>query len=213
MILSRSRNFAHFKVANTGSTSREYWMAGLLPEDDICFLDIDDHRGADQLPLEGKPDNHMTAEQLRGALDPEEWRGLFKWAVERNPWDKVVCRFRKFQNSLNQRAGRIVGFGEFVTQRYYAKRNQPGKEVYTEWCDTDQCHRIIVDRVVLYEHTGLREVLDQLEFPEGEVPRTHKHTSRPMGDSYKPYYGGNRKLINTVRKDFEWEIDQFGYTF
>ena len=119
MIVSHAHKFVFLKTKKTAGTSIELALSELCGDDDIItpLTEIDEAqrasgRGAQNWRMHGwwgsaRPFfqrrffkftaedygfyNHMPAEQARALLnDDRAWRSYFKFAFDRNPWDRQV---------------------------------------------------------------------------------------------------------------------------
>lgn len=120
MIVSHRWKFIFIKTRKTGGTSLEIALSTLCGPDDV-ITPITPADEALRAEVGGRPPqhceippgrrslgerlwcafggraprfyNHMPAAAVRRALDPEVWSGYYKFAFERNPFDKIVSAY------------------------------------------------------------------------------------------------------------------------
>ena len=183
MIISHRHRFIYLKCRKVGSTSLEVALADLCgPDDVVTPLDgartrADPDRRINWqnhvLPRERWPlaarlkvacgmttrragvefYNHIRADRLRRMVDPAVFDGYFKFAVERNPWDREVSNYF-FQHP---RADDRPPFAEFV-RTHTARWPIDNFDIYTIG------GRIVVDRVLRHEtlEADFQAVMDRL---------------------------------------------------
>lgn len=143
--------------------------------------------------------NHIRAERARALLGDEVWSGYFKFAFERNPWDKQVS----YYHWATRGEARPPSFREFTLVQGRRVRGWP---IYAIG------DRPAVDLVGRYEtlEADLARVLDRLGIDAPvELPRA-KAGLRP-GRDWRDYYDTEtRALIGRVNKR---EIALMGYEF
>lgn len=147
--------------------------------------------------------NHMPAEAVRAEVGPEIWNSYFKFAVERNPWDKVVSKYYWDPKGKKKE----MSFRDYVTSgrgctsnfHYYSINGQ-----------------VAVDRLIRYDDLegGLGEVSERLGLPENahDVMRTigAKSGYRRTRD-YRDLY--DDELREIVATHYAREIHLLGFEF
>jgi len=228
MIYSQRHGFVFVKTQKTAGTSIEVLLSGLVGPDDVVtpvepperghearnhagrFLPIAELRAG--LPAGGalrdllaarRFYNHMPAALIRARLPRGAWEHSFTFAVERNPWDKTLSRYR----SVRARTGQPMPFDAFLRTRHFPIDHS----LYTEPKDP---RRIIVDRVIPYERLdeGLSEVLAQLGLPFEPPLAFRAKASAPVErPPYQEAYSPEQRDL--VARAFAAEIELHGYTF
>jgi len=167
--------------------------------------------------------NHMPAEEIRAALDPETWAGYLKFCVVRNPFDKVVSSFwwripARERSRLDEapfdevRAAfaRWVG-SPYVSVRARARR-KPNEHIPTDRPIVAVDGDLGVDEVIRHEtlETDMGRVCERLGVP-WEPDRLGRFKSgywtrpEPAADYY------DDATVRRVRDLFAWELETFGY--
>jgi hypothetical protein len=139
--------------------------------------------------------NHIPAKQARALLNDEgTWRRYFKFAFERNPWDRQVSayhfRYRRTDNPPS--------FASYMHRKRRAWINN--YEIYS--IDGYPC----VDFVGRYEtlEADLRKALKEIGLDFGELPRA-KTNFRKSEQNYRDYYDDEtRKIVS------EWYAPEIG---
>jgi hypothetical protein len=135
--------------------------------------------------------NHMSAAEIRNAVGPRIFDGYFKFAVERDPRDRLIS----YYYWLGQDRG--TGFRDFVA----------GFKPVSNWerCTIDG--RLAVDRLIRFDRleAGLREVLTPLGIEwDGWLPRA-KSGLRPPDATVEALFDEETTALARERfaKDFE----------
>ncbi|HET7210775.1 MAG TPA: sulfotransferase family 2 domain-containing protein [Methyloceanibacter sp.] len=230
MIISHEHKFIFLKTKKTAGTSIELALSALCgPGDIITPLTAVDEalrangRGAQNWRLHGwwqspRPlfkrrflkftaedygfYNHMPAEEAKALLnDDKAWRSYFKFAFDRNPWDRQVSWY----HHRYRRKDTPPPFATFIHEDRRARINN--YEIYSIGGQP------AVDFVGRFEtlEQDLRHALGQVGLNlEAALPRA-KATFRPNALPYRDYYDGDTSLI--VGDWYKREIALLGYAF
>jgi hypothetical protein len=232
MIISHRHRFIYLKCRKVGSTSLEVALADLCgPDDVVTPLDgvrtrADPDRRINWqnhvLPRERWPlaarlkvacgmttrragvefYNHIRADRLRRMVDPAVFDGYFKFAVERNPWDREVSNYF-FQHP---RADDRPPFAEFV-RTHTARWPIDNFDIYTIG------GRIVVDRVLRHEslEADFQAVMDRLGIADAPSLGRARARHRPEKGTWRHWYDADTRDL--VGRLYAREIAAFGYTF
>jgi Sulfotransferase family len=230
MIVSHEHRFIFLKTKKTAGTSIELALSELCgPRDIIAPLTKIDEalregkRGAQNWRLHGwwgsaRPlwqrrffkftaedygfYNHMPADEAKALLnDDKAWRSYFKFAFDRNPWDRQVS----FYHHRYRREKAPPPFAHFIHKDKRARLNN--YEIYSIEGD------VAVDFVGRFEslEADLKHALDQVGLKlNGALPRA-KTTFRKSDAPYRDYYDGDTRDI--VGDWYAREIKLLDYAF
>jgi Sulfotransferase family len=228
MILSHEHKFIFFRTKKTAGTSIELALSELCgPDDIITPLTREDEarrtgrRGAQNWRLHSwwkSPRlmkrawfkftakdygfyNHMKASEIRAHVDPAVWRSYFKFAFERNPWDRQVSLYYHRYREENDRPD----FATFIHTDKKAHINNFG--VYS--IDGD----LAVDFLGRFEslEQDLRSALEQVGLSTEEALPDAKTRFRPGTVPYRDHYDEETRSI--VADWYAPEIKLLGYEF
>ena len=230
MIISHEHKFIFLKTKKTAGTSIEIALSGLCGPDDILspLTETDETlragvRGAQNWRRHswwGSPQplwkrrwrkfspkdygfyNHMPAAEVMALLnDDAVWRSYFKFAFDRNPWDRQVSYYHHRYRGV----GNPEPFEHFV--RKGRKARLDNYDIYSLEGD------VAVDFVGRYETLteDLTKALGQVGLTlESELPRA-KGEFRKEKRPYREYYSDNTKRI--VEDWYSREIKLLDYEF
>ena len=230
MIVSHAHRFIFLKTKKTAGTSIELALTKLCGEDDIItpLTAIDearrvDERGAQNWKRHGwwnspRPFwkrrllkftaadygfyNHMTADAARTLLNNDEmWRSYFKFAFDRNPWDRQVS----FYQHRYRKEPSPPPFPDFIHGDKRARINN--YEIYSLAGD------VAVDFVGRYENleADLKHALAQVGLKlDAALPRA-KGTFRKDKRPYREFYDNDTRDI--VGDWYAREIKLLDYAF
>jgi hypothetical protein len=228
MIISHKHRFIFLKTEKTAGTSLQTALAGLCGPDDIII-------GARRDPISNKPKGqkphlgigrylkvpteikrrlpgiggyypHMTARQVRSVVGREVWDSYFKFAVERNPWDRQVSNYfhresrhaskREFEHYLTSPIYRGLHHVRLNNWRIYTINNE-----------------IAVDAMIRYEnlHGEYLDVLQQIGLTDAAALPRRRADHRPEGARYRRYYSD--RTVRLIARWYAREIEAFGYEF
>lgn len=225
MIISHSRNFIFVKTRKTAGTSLQGALATICDEKDIITKTgaIDgpytprNYTGpVNPFPYwfakprlhnpkrilhrtwEGERIfDHMYLSELFALKEAQNWRGYFKFCIERNPWDKVVSRyFWKHRERENK-----PDFETFVENDYL----ESDYDMYS--LDGE----VAVDYVGRYESLAesIAEIGRRLGSPIPELGKSNSGTRKAR--DYRSMY--TERSHDRVARHFAREIKLLGYTF
>jgi hypothetical protein len=146
---------------------------------------------------------HMRASDIKRKVGEEVWNSYFKFAVERNPWDKVVSAYYWDRN--NTKEG--LSFRDFVLS---GEACQSNFEYYT-------LNGIFaIDRLLKYENLAneLEEVSNIIGLPENlndvikDIKAKGGYRKKP---NYREFY--DKELHDVIDIFFAREIKLLGYEF
>ncbi len=230
MIVSHEHKFIFLKTKKTAGTSIELALSGLCGDADIItpLTQIDEalregRRGAQNWRRHswwGSPRpffkrrflkftavdygfyNHMPAERARALLNDDKlWRSYFKFAFDRNPWDRQVSWY----HHRYRRKAVPPPFAAFIERDPRARLNN--YEIYSIGGD------VAVDFVGRFEtlEADLAHALAQVGLKLDEALPRAKTTFRTSDKPYRDYYDDEtREIVGTW---YQREIKLLGYTF
>ena len=142
---------------------------------------------------------HSTLAEYRAALGEKEFRRLYKFAVVRNPWDRMVSYY--FSPSRQVEGWDPKAFKKLILRTLSVAdhlRLGSEKDPFAN-----------MDRMMRFESLAddFRLVCSELDIPPALLPE-YNRSSR---EHYWRYYDDELKTL--VRKRFAPEIERFGYRF
>lgn len=226
MIISHEYNFIFIKTSKTAGTSVEIALSKFCGAGDIItpISPADEklrrklgYRGPqnyifsapedlDPLPPAGRPcpgfRNHDPARKIRRCIGDIVWNSYYKFAFERNPWDRFLSFY--YYRCRKQPSTTIA---EFLTPQNLKRLKGFGSKLYTI------NGKIAVDRLCRYENLEeeLEAVRQRLGIPEAlELPQAKS--------TYRPDQSARRRMlteeqVRQIGDYFQEEIDRFAYKY
>jgi len=212
MLVSHRKAFIYTKTAKTASTSVEsYFEPFCMPpgtwqfieherEELVCDEGIIGYRGDHTA---GKRwFNHMSCADIRRQLGVALWERYFKFAVIRDPFDKLLSGYFFQERPRGCRSDIIEGF------RRWVRDGGAIVDRHTYTLDGEVC----MDYFIRYERLqdGVEEVCRRLDvaYEAGRLRRLKggfRERSIPLRDFY------DRETRDRVAEIYAFELDFFGY--
>lgn len=195
MIISHEYKFIFIKTRKTGGSSAEKILLDYLKDTDYVF--------GSMIP-EGMPPHNLNEDREHTDWRwikknyPNEWNTYFKFAVDRNPWDRFVSAYHWYVERKPKKTK--GGFEVFLRKRYNS---------YLDWHQYADGKNVVVDKLIKFEEMN-KDFYD-LPIPyNGELDYTFlKKTNRSR--DYRSYYNEDtKKLVELGSKNI---IEYFGYEF
>ena len=146
--------------------------------------------------------HHFRWHEVKNHVDPEVWRNYFKFAVVRNPWDRVVSWF-EYHKVTKSNTERKMTFDQWV-------RKRPGPQMYRHTHDkAGMLLTLKLDAVLRYENYAedLSVLWERLNVRVDKMPHIKKTERRP----YQEYYNDEQRQL--IADHYVHDIELFGYTF
>ena len=230
MIISHRHKFIFLKTRKTASTSTELLLYRHCGPDDIVtpltpslLTRERGHRAQHHIrpltfldprpaihrwwPLEGfrfvDYHDHIHAADVRRYVGETVWRGYYKFAFERNIYDRQVSWFH-YRTKTAWRKWRWPDFRTFL-------RTSPEAHVDNHFIYMID-GEVAVDFIGRYETLGadLLQVMATLGLAAGELPRA-KTEDRPRDLGYRDYYDVETREL--VASWYPEEVRLFGHSF
>lgn len=183
MIISHSHRFIFIKTTKTAGTSIEVFLSRecgfsdvftpILPPSDKHyprnyrgffnpfreFVELGklfDRSTLGDLLHRRKFYNHISASRVRSRIPKNTWNCYFKFAIERNPYDKVLSLY----HMLNYRMNGKLSVADFFDNELY-------KRALNTKYYMDHSGKLIIDEIIRYEEldSGLARVFRKLSIP------------------------------------------------
>lgn len=230
MIISHKYHFIFLKTTKTAGTSVEIALSKfcgpediitpIIPEDEATRKELG-YPGAQnfdyplkEMQLRELPEylfkgnrkqkfyNHISAYEIRRLIPLHIWEGYTKFAIERNPWDRLVSQyFWQFQSESRPE------FSEFINSPALYEVKRKGFGIYSIRGN------IVANKILQYEHLNdeLEAMRIQLGLPEPlELPHAKAGIRKGKKD-YHQYY--DQETEKRVEEVFHEEIALFQYQF
>jgi chondroitin 4-sulfotransferase 11 len=179
------------------------------------FIHINKTAGTSIADVIGKPfRKHLTSIEIIKVIGQKKWDAAYKFAVVRNPWDKVVSQYKHSikVNSSNMAKKNIsfkdwvaCTFGEPKDEFYYARPQMFLPQV--EWLKNYEGN-VDMDKIIRFENLneGINEVFEVLSI-DNKLP----HLNWTPKATYSDYYDYKSRQIESDW--FHEDIKMFSYTF
>lgn len=235
MILSYKSNFLFVKTRKTGGTSLEIALSEYCgPDDIITPISKPDEKIRKDLGYYGRQHykkpikecsakelaikfikgidakkfyNHISAAEIKDQIDNETWNKVFKFTIDRNPWDKTISRYY-WKNTPANKEETLKGFEEFILSGKFAE----GSDFYKYSLEEKPCLDFYINYSRLEEDLG--KISKELNFEDNlfnkmkkiKAKGGHRNKKIPAKELY------NQELIDTVAKAYAKEIELFNFT-
>jgi hypothetical protein len=227
VIVSHRHRFIFVRTRKTAGTSVEIALSKFCGPDDIITRDADDalrrelgYPGPQNdggIPLReytfpewrrlltrrerARFKNHTPAARIRTLVGDVVWRTYYKFAIERNPWDKAISLYYWRTRNADPRPSLLdflkhVGVRALSNSHIYLIDGEPA-----------------VDRIVEYDRLAdeLDEIRDRVGLPEPLTLPRAKATHRVERSHYSELIGpAERRVIDAACAR---EIELLGYRF
>ena len=170
------------------------YLINYLGNDDICT-----GSDPDKTPRKNttETNGHKSWQWIENNY-PKEWKTYYKFAVERNPWDKIVSAYFYYKSRKPKKVAKR--FDAFIK----SAKDQNDWKLYA------QGSNIKVDTLI--DYTSLHESFLELPVPyNNELLCTFVKSDTHRKRDYKKMYTEETKEI--IAQRFANVIDYFGYKF
>jgi len=227
MIVSHRHRFIFVRTRKTAGTSVEIALSKFCGPDDVITRDADDalrrelgYPGPQNdggIPLSAytfsewrrlltrgeraRFKNHTPAARIRSLVGAEIWHGYYKFAIERDPWDKAISLYY-WRTRDQQPRPPLLQFLQNV-----GARSLSNAHIYM--IDGE----LGVDRIIAYENLAsqLEEIRQQLRLPEPVTLPRAKSSHRTEKSHYSELIGEAERAV--IDKACRREIELLGYQF
>ncbi len=217
MLLSLKYNFLFVHIAKTGGTSVRAALQPLRWRDPwyyaqfICsrLSHASGHRIGSKFP------RHARIIGAQEMLPEDLFRGLFKFAIVRNPWDLQVSSYHHIRRERPHLIEHLQDFDQFIRwkldpERPYQYHIDTSIQFQLDYL-VDLHEKILVDYIGHYEnlHGDFEQICKKLGLEQLKLP--HKREARERKKDYRSYYSDG--LAELVGSYFESDISGLGYRF
>ena len=153
---------------------------------------------------------HLSARDLRDILPDETFNHYFKFAVVRNPWDRMVSLYFYDRLSRNPRKVGVKSEGFSFDAFHEYIRTLPALHRQDQYeFIADEEGELLVDFIGRFENLEKDFQSICKEFSGSERCLPYTNTSRHA--HYSAYY--TEEIMKTVEQLFARDIEMFGYQF
>ena len=206
MIVSALHKFIFVAIPKTGTHSVRRALREHLGSQDMEQVGLFVQKKFPIPELAQLQHGHLSLQQVRPYLRPEEWDSFFKFAFVRNPFDRFVsyCAF------MTRAEGHFERDPKRVMRHFIA--NPPWQHILFQ-----PQHSFVTgaDDELLANHVGRMEemqasydeIAKRIGIPTAQLERVNSSNRR----DYRDYY--NQELIDGVAALYSRDLELFGYKF
>ncbi len=206
MIISTLRKFIFTAIPKTGTHSIRRALREHMGPQDLEQVGLFIRRQLPFSELARLGHGHLSLDQIRPYLSPDDWNSFFKFAFVRNPFDRFVsyCSFITRETGLFAREPKAV--------MHHVLAHPPHGHILFQ----PQCTFVMdVEGGLLADYIGrverMQESYDEIAARIG-IPTARLQTVNATKRlDYHDYY--DQPLIDGVAKLYERDLQLFGYEF
>ena len=205
MIISYKHKFIFIKTRKTAGSTIELILRKQLGPDDIATK-----LGDEKCPCVNCNETLFSHTGHRYIAEnwPNEWKNYYKFAVDRNPWDKIVSAFFYWDTLYSDTPGVSTdqGFKKFAAT--------PARTFPNDWNMYSDSNKLVVDQLLQYEnlHKEFPEVCKMLGVPyNNELDYIKAKAGFKNFDGYQHLFNDDARC--RVEKQCKPLIDHFNYKF
>jgi hypothetical protein len=206
MIISAEHRFIFAAIPKTGTHAVRQALREHMGPNDLEQVRLFVQRQFPIAELARIGHGHLSLEQVRPYLRPEEWSSYFKFAFVRNPFDRFVsyCAFITRAEGHFQRQPQDV-------MRHYLQQQPLGHILFQPQ------HSFVTapDGHLLTDYLGrveqMQQSYDEIAARIGIPARPLEKINTSSRRNYRDYY--NQELIDGVAKLYARDLELFGYEF
>lgn len=159
---------------------------------------------------------HIPYNNLGKLLDPEIYANYYKFAIVRNPWDRLVSTY-KWRKNKNQNFTKFVKFAYNLYKEYGFENLHKYPGFSKHYCAHFYPQYMYVpdnieelDNFDILRFENLSDDILKVKNKLGINPQL-PHLNKTKQDNYKNYYDDETKEL--VREMYYKDIHMFNYTF
>jgi hypothetical protein len=196
MIISHEYKFIFIKTRKTAGSSIEKILLENLKGTDYIFGGMPPEK---MDPINAPYCEHKGYKWISKNY-PKEWDNYFTFAVERNPWDRLVSAYFWYKKIKPVKVKR--GFEGFIKSNKLAS--------YNDWQLYGDNNGIQISRLINY--SSLNVELLSIDIPyNGELNSVFLKNDTREIQNYREMY--NEECKDIVSREFKNQIKYFNYTF
>ena len=208
MIVSHRHRFIFAAVPKTGTHAVRQALREQLGDEDVEQVGLFANKLFPWEDLAAIRHGHLSLQQVRPHLGEEAFRGYFKFAFVRNPFDRFVsyCAFRLRGGDIFQRQPReAMRYLLFSGSQDEHLLFQPQSAVLVG----EDGKTLLTDRIGRVE--DMQASYDAICARIGIASRPLERVNEGRRGDYRPYY--DQGLIDGVAERYAQDLELFGYNF
>lgn len=206
MIISAAHKFIFVAIPKTGTHSVRRALREHMGPSDLEQVGLFVQKRFPIPALAQLQHGHLSLQQIRPYLRPEEWRSFFKFAFVRNPYDRFIsyCAF------MTREKGDFENDPKGVMRHIIA--NPPAGHILFQPQHsfiTGEDGQMLADQVGRVEkmQESYDEIASRIGIPTAQLDRVNSSRRRDYREYYDP------PLIEAVTRLYARDLELFGYEF
>lgn len=207
MIISHRHRFIFAAIPKTGTHAVRQALRAHLAEDDLEQVGLFVSKRFPFAEFQGTRHGHISLQQIRPCLEPDQFQGYFKFAFVRNPFDRFVSYCAFMSRDSGQFAANPTGFMKSVLFEIRPLEHVLYAPQHSFITDADGS--VLADKVGRVE--DMQASYDTICARLGlGVTALEKVNGSSRGD-YRQYY--DQALVEGVGELYRRDLELFGYGF